>query len=233
MKLEYVFCGGMIRSGSTLQYNIVSELLERVCGGRRTTWVDASDHAEFFRHDRVEPTSFKAHQLVPEIRLQLATNRSRGVSCFRDIRDVIASSLIKFRLVNEQASILRHARQAIDDFAAWEACPGVLVSRYEDMVADVRAEVARIAGHLQLQCADELLETIARRCEGLEAGLGPSLTSGAYTFDPHTLLHTDHFNGGTIGRYRSELDPRVVDALEAEFGTWLAGHGYAFGEGGA
>lgn len=226
--LKYVFCGGMIRSGSTLQYNIVAELLESAFGSARTTWVEAADHAEFFRTNGRFPTAFKSHVLTAEIRSELEQGTSSAVATYRDVRDVVASSILKFGISPDAVSAVQQARVAIVNFSQWEAQEQTLVSKYEQFVDHVPEETARIADFLELRCSRQEIRRVAEKCTGLKA-LQPNLGSPARSdaFDSYTLLHSDHCNGGTVSRYREELGPDVISALNVEFGDWLASHGYS------
>lgn len=61
-----------MRPGSTLQYNIASELIERIGVGRREAWVD--DHSVYFAASNNQKglVAFKSHILTAEIRSLLA-----------------------------------------------------------------------------------------------------------------------------------------------------------------
>lgn len=226
----------MLRSGSTLQYNIASELVERMGLGRREAWID--DHASWFAsEDKLDGlTVFKSHVLTPEIIRVLSEGRGVILTSFRDIRDSVASWQAKNRRMLSVAEGLEYAAMAIDQFSRWEHvdwCDRV-VSRYESMSIDIAGEVRRVAGCLgiPIEASDEScickilsLPFLQNRISSMEeAGF---VRSGGFAWDPLTLVHIDHLNGGIIGRAKSELSDDLYGALTCRYVDWLLAHGYS------
>ena len=233
-KLRYVFCGGMYRSGSTLQYNIVSETLERLNIGRREKWVD--DHVSYFSEtSHLGIISFKSHRLSPEIKDFIQSGYGIVVSCFRDIRDVVASWQAKNKTPLSTVDGLNLAERAITRYSEWEKlpCKSFFCSKYEDIIADIRSEVLKIAGFMRLNLKFDDLNQIsesvtAATLQNRLNSLPPEMLtcSGTSAWDTNTLIHVDHFNGGIVGRYKTELEPELLQGLNERYGHWLSDHGY-------
>lgn len=236
MTVKYVFAGGMQRSGSTLQYNIAAELVERLGIGRRTTWDD--DHESFFhrRSDETPCVVFKSHILSAPIAELLSGGHAVAVTSYRDIRDVAASFQAKTGHRRKLKEVVRQTGNVIDQFSCWESLPPerVLVSRYETMVNAIPDEVARIAAIIGLTIRSEDVDAVSRAVDSQQLkqrirNLSPADVEryGPFVYDRKTLLHVDHLNGGEIGRYRSELTRPVIRKLTAVHRDWLESHGYS------
>lgn len=233
--MRYIFAGGMQRSGSTLQYNIAAELVERFKVGSRAAWTE--DHASYFsgRPRDAQLVVFKSHVLSPPIAELISEGDAVALTCHRDIRDVAASWQVKLGRRQRLKEVVRRTSKAIEDFTSWESLPParVLVSRYETMVEAVPDEVSRIAEMLGLAIGPPDVDAISRALDSRQLkqrleSLSPDDTerAGPYVFDRKTLLHLDHLNGGEVGRYRSELKHSVVKKLTEIHRDWLESHGY-------
>src|SRR5438132_1477367 len=91
----WIFCGGMKRSASTLQYQLASALVEQAGTGTRSTWVPSSEFP-CLRERYADLGSwkvFKSHDCTPEIAREMTDHGSLGLYIYRDLRDVIASQM--------------------------------------------------------------------------------------------------------------------------------------------
>src|SRR4029453_11163948 len=102
------------------------------------------------------------------------------------------------------------------------------------MVSALPAEVARIAAHLGIpldadacgKIADEhSVEKQKRRIErSVEDGALKQGYAGA-RYDPESMLHTDHLQGGRVGGWRERLTEREAALLEGAAGGRGRGEG--------
>ena len=233
----WVFCGGMFRSGSTVQYQIASHIVESSGRGRRVPFVaDGGFEAcreSLARDSRSELLIFKSHGVSEPIRAEVVSGGGRVITVHRDIRDVVVSAMRKngwsFR------KIWRHDRLRYwtERFDEWAALRGALVSRYDRLVSDLPAEVRSIASHLGVGVDVEESTAIAacyaidrqrERTARVRSEQGDSRS--AIKYDPHSLLHHNHIASGEIGSYRSVLRPAEIRAIEDECGAWMAKWGY-------
>lgn len=231
----WVFCGGMFRSGSTLQYQIASHLVEWSGRGRRVSWHSPDAFEEVRRASGRDGAImvFKAHGLTSAMREEVEKAGGRVITAHRDIRDVVVSAMRKngwsFRRIWRDDR-LRYWTVRFDE---WATLPGSLVSRYDAVTADVPGEVRRIAAHLQIPVTDGDVATIAdayslerqrQRAEAVRhqrAIVGPAIK-----FDPDSLLHHNHIASGGSGDYRSVLRPSQIRAIEDVCGEWMQRWGY-------
>jgi len=235
----WLFCCGMQRSGSTLQFQLAARLLEDAGRGRRLEWVPPAEFPAL--RDRLAGDSgwkvFKSHLCTEAMAAELRSGRGAGLHVHRDLRDVMVSAMRKYETEFEDLWDGGFLRGCLLNDRRWTRLPRVLVSRYDDLVADPAAEVERIARHLDVAvdrraaerlAADFGVERQARRIE--EARLAGRLRrahgNAEAWFDPETNLHTDHLAGGVTGGWRSILTPEQVGAVEARAGRWLIARGY-------
>jgi len=235
----WIFCCGMMRSGSTLQYQITAQLLEKANLGKRIEWAEPEMFPELqAKHaDYKGWKVFKAHICTDEIKSEFEKNNAKGVYVFRDIRDAFVSMMKKGGMTAEklmQSSVFLDS--CLDEYAKWTVLPGVLVSRYEDMIEDLPGEVERLAAHLDIPCDRSMCEQIAseytinkqiKRIDDFKNKIPKELAKSAdNVFDPVNLLHTNHIYSGQVGKWKNVLTSGEISAIEIMTRDWLIANGY-------
>lgn len=231
----WIFCCGMKRSGSTLQYQLTAHLVEAAGLGQRVGWTRPEEFAHLKAAHEGDPglKVCKVHNYGDALGAEFATGNARGVYIYRDLRDVAVSFMHKQNATFERLWQRDFLREPVAFYDAWTRQPGMLVSQYEVVMADPPQEVARIAAHLDIEtgaaeCAQIATEyTIDRQLERIgaaELADGPAGTR----FDAHALLHTDHIsvNQGQVQQWRDVLTSEQVQLIEARYGDWLVARGY-------
>jgi hypothetical protein len=226
----------MIRSGSTLQYQLAAEIVERAGIGRRVEYAAESEFEQVRERERGPGLRvFKAHVCLPAMERECLEHGARVVYSYRDIRDVAVSSVRKFGRTLDQLLDDGWLDQAVADYERWTALPHVMVSRYEEMATDVATEARRIARHLDApldaRAIDEIaagftLEAQRERVQRLRARHGERIASGDTVFDPRELLHHNHIHAGEVGGWRRELSSADADRLNRRYAAWLQATGY-------
>ena len=163
------------------------------------------------------------------LRRYLATGRFKATYCFRDLRDVIVSGLDAGASMRRRGATRRYfgigpyrhfarlytvkgaiswARwQLVPCWNAWMQCKGVLVTRFEDLLADTHGQLKYLAKYLDLDVSDEQIATIV-------ATYSPDLTA------------RDSFNRGSVGRYRQVLTLHEQKLCVSSLGRYLKDMGY-------
>lgn len=229
-----VICCGMLRSGSTLQYQIAVELLQRADRGEGIGEVRHVHCRELDARTDGKTHAVKVHKraLLPGAPDALQAGYATGLYISRDIRDV-AVSLMNMRQVSFEQLMFRggEVEQALRDYQAWTALPGMLMSKYETMMADLQGEVQRIAQHLDIEISDTEAAAIAhtysldrqqRRIQNWKSD--PEYDAAQH--DPNTLLHHNHIRSGKSQQWRTALTPMQIAYLESVAGNWLRSQGY-------
>ncbi len=208
--MSWVFCAGMIRSGSTLQYQLASSIIERSGLGRRMKYVPEAKFDAVLEDNPsgTELKVFKAHVCTSPMADLCQCGSAVVLYCYRDIRDVAVSALRKFNMSFESLVEARWLDQAISDFNAWTTMPRVLVSRYEKMVGNIGEEASRISGFLGVEIrSGEVLAIAAQysvsaqqeRIKSLRLRHPGTITADDIVFDDNELLHHNHIHKGEIG----------------------------------
>lgn len=244
----WVFAGGMFRSGSTLQYQIVSDLIERRGLGERRGWIDPecfANLAEQTERQRAEPAPLsviKTHVCKHGMRTRLRDGRALGVGVHRDLRDVVVSGAQKAG----RRPCPEYARELIEGcLACWNGWPETPAMRwwpYERLVGDTTGVILEMSDHLGLRCdireAREISDLYAP--ERQQRRIDEAITTGAIaehrpggrmTYIEHDLLHPDHLRDGRIGKWREQLPEETLRVIEQTAGPWLMSMGYPLATG--
>lgn len=243
-----VVCNGMIRSGSTLQYNYVRSLVERVGVGRGHGYYGSDDFAEL--SDQLERWSrerwvhvIKSHDLHPESAAWTRAGRMRICYIYRDIRDVAVSAKEKWGYGRDE--LIPVLDRAIDVFYRLRSVRPRLCQRYENVVADPIGALRSIARYLELEAEPETLLAVQKACSAdaarrlmrrmrlnplvrIRRGLQRIGAVDDPTYDDRTLLHPDHISrhAGGSGQWESALSTEEQQLIGTRYRRWLEETGY-------
>ena len=234
----WIFCCGMQRSGSTLQFQITARLVEESGLGKRLEWVKC-EHWPALRDQYADDEGwkvFKNHTCTDEMVSEFHRQNAVGVYVFRDLRDVFVSAMKKYSTPFELLWESGFLEGCLQNFQRWTNLPRVLVSKYEELIMDLPGEVERVATHVGIRFERSKYEqiasqyTIGKQMERIEeAKKGDSLRQGFVNgpyFDPRSNLHTDHINAGTIDGWKDVLSTQQIALIEDKAGDWLVANGY-------
>ena len=162
-------CNGMTRSGSTLQYNLVRGIVEHHgVGEAHGFFQDTPD--DLVRIDRGWLADDRVHVIKmhaywqPDVswRPGHPIKPTKRCHVFRDLRDVAASSYLKFPVSFEE--LLGILDEAIETDAKIRRDTNVLVQRYEDLVDDSVQCCQALASFMELPTTVKDLEHITAQC---------------------------------------------------------------------
>jgi hypothetical protein len=226
----------MPRSGSTLQFQLTAHLVEQAGLGARVEWVRPEEFPRLrdacARHGGWKV--FKTHLCTADMQAEFEERNAKGVYIFRDVRDVMVSRMRKGDEPFDDLWKVWGQSRLLTTFDRWTGLEAVLVSRYEDVVGDVAAEVGRIGAHLGIEVDREACEAVAseytvarqrERIRAAEAGGHLRETAGVH-YDPTSNLHVDHIRSGRVGEWKSALGREEVAVIEGHAGEWLVRNGY-------
>jgi hypothetical protein len=229
----WIFCCGMKRSGSTLQYQLTARIVEEAGIGQRVDWVPEDRFAELrkeYEHDRSYKV-FKCHLATEEILRLFVENQAKGIYCYRDLRDVCASWMTKTSSNFEQLWRSDLIRECMAQFEIWTSQKSMLVTRYEQMIGNLEGEVRRIAMHLGVEMDEAQCRTIAadyqmdkQRARVGQVSAADSQTvvqHGNQVFDSRELLHSNHIHRGDAGYWREYFSDIEIFMIEHRARQWL------------
>lgn len=230
----WVFCCGMKRSGSTLQYQITKEIVESAGVGKaiggvyRSTFNDVYD--KYAEDDGL--LVVKCHDYFSDMQRLSDAQKVKAIYSYRDIRDVIVSML------NATDQSFWHLMRAgfvermLNNYQHWTTMQDVMVTQYENMVADVPAEVSKIARFLEISLDEQTSKDIAERYElkrqkeRIEKGNFPVTETGRIKPDPQSLLLHRHINSGASEQWRHALTAMQIGLIEDIAEQWMIAHKY-------
>ena len=207
-----ILCAGTARSGSTWQYNAVRIVAQAKYGDAYGAWIDT--------YDASRPES--VHVIKVHSPLQALTiNPDKIVTCFRDLRDVVASlNRMKWAADTSQDTLAETLDSYIATLAHWRKRSDFTM-RYEDMRADPIAMLQHLNAALEFQLTPEELAAAFTKLSAIEPPSGDPAGTAA-NFDPDSLLHQGHI-GGDGG---APLSVEAKAFIEDRYAAWLQDHGY-------
>lgn len=242
--MMWVFAGGMFRSGSTLQYQLVSEMIERAGRGDRLDWTVPEAFGPMA--DKIEATEsvadqmlvFKTHLCKHPMRVRLLDERALAVGVHRDLRDVIVSGAQKMGVEPTADYSAKVAAGCVACANGWPRCDAYREWSYDRLTTDTAAVCLELAAYLGVPCTPELANELAeaytpnRQTERIARAEREGLMklsiegSEARHMERH-LLHPNHLRDGRTGKWREQLSEEAVRVIEDVAGEWLTERGYA------
>ena len=228
----------MARSGSTLQYQIVCEIIESLGLGTTMGWMQVPDKKLL---DNLENITFrsdkflviKSHDFSTQVKTLVEAGKVKVVYIYRDLRDVVVSLANKFSKSTEVA-ISRLGNQ-LNNYYLWTGIDKTMVSRYENMANDLYNEVLKTANYLEVKVNSDLARIISNKLElnqqkqrikELEHSSHVIKSSRNDVYDPVSLLHNNHINSGKWGQWKESLPTGQIDRIENWAFSWFVDRDY-------
>jgi len=162
-----IVCNGMMRAGSTLQYNIVRSLIEKMQLGVGEGFLEESQfrnyEAQFDQWARNTSCHvIKTHEIYPKSVEMVASGEMKICYIYRDIRDVAVSTKRKFGY--EGSDLFKALDHAISTYYEMKTIQGVLWQKYENVIKDLSGSVRAIDFYLDLGATDDVILAVDRSC---------------------------------------------------------------------
>ena len=221
----------MKRSGSTVQYQVVAELIERNGLGQRIGFADQESVAAVLQEAQAAKgfAVMKTHEPFIEFDQPIQLGNVRAFYTFRDLRAVALSNMQKWQMpfadVIARNGLLDNVVSSSLKFLSF---PGVCVSRYEDIVSSLAGEIGKW-GHalglpMTIQRAEELAAEFSLDAQRARIDKIRTLKPGDY--DRRSLLHHGHIVDGSVDSWKTKLERWQIREIENRFGEWLLSRGY-------
>jgi hypothetical protein len=249
-----MFCCGMLRAGSTLQYNIARLALETAAKGvgrgyREPKDIDLDSAAlqDWIQSDRINVV--KVHSLPSMDALSRYRKGIRLAYIYRDIRDVAVSVRKKFKRsgadLHDAIDRALQLDARVFELRSMLGESAVMVQQYERVISDLPTAIREMAAFLDVSLTVPAAQAIERSCslEGAKAvasaaehNKGSSALMRLLqrigirraSYDAQTLLHPDHISdsAGAVGIWRLQLAAEDRSFLENRYSQWLNERGY-------
>lgn len=166
-----VVCNGMIRSGSTLQYNIVKSLLEETGNAKGHGYLKAGEQrTELSSLTRYSESNqwhyFKTHEIDEVVGSSIKNNRLFVIYIDRELYDVAASAKFKWKLKEDE--LINSVIRAVDERNRLPNFSQVLRQKYELVTSGSSYCGIEIADFLGLDISTDRIGEIVEnsRCTG-------------------------------------------------------------------
>ena len=233
----------MIRSGSTLQYNITVKLVEKVNKGIGEGYFD---NREFDLLDKKVHRwngdkryhIIKTHGVYPPLKENWNSSKIKMLYIYRDIRDVAASAKRKWGY--EGKRLIDEIGKAIDIYYKLYTLPNIMFQRYENVIKNPSLAVMEISDWLNIKVSDDDIllickETSISKAKEIMQKLKPwgksrilikiqkRLKIYQQEFDNKTLLHPDHISNtqGESDIWNDILSFEEIETIMYKYSDWL------------
>jgi len=156
----------MFRSGSTLQYNLVRSLAEKMHLGEGKGWFPWEQLPEMetqFRQWGEDQRFYiiKSHALLPYSAEWQASGLLKICYTYRDVRDIAVSIKRKFK--QEGKELYRLLNKSTQNYFELQKIEGAIAQKYEDMMRDLPGEIRRLAQGLGQSPSEKVVLEIANQ----------------------------------------------------------------------
>lgn len=235
----WVFAAGMFRSGSTLQFQLISAMVERAGRGRRMPWaVPEAFGGLATEHDASDELMvFKTHVCKHPMRERLADGRAKAISVHRDIRDIVVSGAQKRGVEPDVAYCRETVTGVMACVEGWSRSQGILELSYTALTESTADSCLRMAAFLGIPMTPSEAEGLAeefgpdrQRARIERAVADDALVAPHPEWDarcvPGEQLHVNHLADGATGKWRGVLSVEAVGVIEDIAGAWMHSRGY-------
>ncbi|NBW07486.1 MAG: hypothetical protein EBR82_05620 [Caulobacteraceae bacterium] len=209
-----IACAGMIRSGSTWQYNAVRLLLKAAGRSAKGFWIEDYDP-----EDGAEVHIVKMHSAIDAEAIRPDT----VLSTVRDPRAVLASLARMGWTSLEEDRLRTQARDYADLANHWQSIADV-TTRYADIIERPVEAMTSLNGALDLGLPQSTLAAIADQLDAIRAPEDADSTSRGYHAE--SLLHPGHIGDRTDAAAVALLPPGIAEAIADEIRPWMKEHGF-------
>lgn len=231
----WLFCGGMGRSGSTLQYQIAKKIVEISKKGKGLGWIDPLDFSRLYEKYKVSDKIFvvKSHVLTKEMNELFKKKEAKAVYIFRDLRSVMVSNMKKENTSFRNLLFGGFLNNCIKNYYVWTSLSNISISKYEKVVNNIIGEVKKISIFLDISLNKSICKNIAKQLsldnqkKRISNFKNKNLIKyNKYYFDKATLLHNNHIFSGKIDSWKGNLTETEVNLVETKFRKWFKTNNY-------
>ena len=236
----WIFCCGMPRSGSTLQYQLTKEIVESNNVGKGLGWVEPEQfpnlQTNYMNDNRL--LVIKCHSYINGAQDLISRGEAKAIYVYRDLRDVIVS------IMNKNKTSFRHVMQSgfihsiLQEYDNWNKLNDIFVAKYENMIKDLAQETLKIAKYIGVDldkssavkiAGKYTIEQQVKRIQSFDYNTY-GVRSGKNNYDPDFLLHDSHIFSGNTKQWIKMLSPFEIGLIEDIAYDWLLDKNYSISQ---
>ncbi len=206
IKNRLVVSSGMPRSGSTLLFNIIREILATKYDGKEVSscWITDIKYQKYSKVYLI-----KTHYVGRFLKMF-------GNEIFYTYRDIRTAAVSRNKRFNEEINM-----NMFDEYIKqyeYSKKIGALCIRYEDFIENKPTWIAKIAEKLSI---DIDIQTITEKVESIKP---PKKKSGGH--EKSTLLHAGHITGSNENDWLEYIGEDLMKQLVTKYEWWFKECGY-------
>ena len=222
---DIIICG-MQRSGSTLLFNIVNEVLSRNKHKQDTFFEEEILYKKLLQQE-LSTSVKKNHTYLPMVAQRVKKGISIGFFTHRDIRDVIVSSIQKGWLNNVEEWVENERiRYMANNALLYAKTPNMHVISYQKLMNDKEAVIKEVANKLDIVLDEQDIADIHHKTsiENTKKKLAaiPEEKKLLYT----DQLHKNHIADGKTGKWINDLSKDEIALVTELTKDFLLYFGY-------
>lgn len=232
----WIICAGAKRSGSTLQYNILSRLVEVTNSGKRITHFIPSEFREVKKKfiDYNGYKVIKTHIIYEELHEEIINGNAIIFYCIRDIRDVVVSYINKNWITYSREGIDKCIEDYLKYYRIWTGFGEILnSSRYEDFAFQISDELKKYSEVLKLELPEITLQEISKELDlhsvreaQNKIDEDKKIERFNNQFHVETLIHSNHISDGSTNQFLKRLNSTDIAYIESKAHDFLSDNGY-------
>jgi hypothetical protein len=224
--IDYIICCGMPRSGSTLQYQIVKEILEKNGFINNYGWLNKDDMSGFFtlqKNNYKKPILIKVHDFHPIFLEERIFKNSLFIYVHRDVRDVFISHMNKWKFNFDKLIKSNFLDEIENNYFEWINFKRSYKTDYTNLTNNTKEQVVEISKYLNLELNNEEALLISEKLSIDKQKEYIKSISTDQLYDNNELLHWNHINSGESNQWRKLsldqikiLEEKVINILKSQ-----------------
>lgn len=211
----------MPRSGSTLLFNIIKEMLKLHTAKIDPYFINDKEYNKLLKNE-ISLVVKKNHRYSPLLKNRIMKGLSIGFFTHRDIRDVVVSLVQKGRIPDFDKWVNRgRLRKIVNDAFLYASTGKVMMIEYEHLLNQKKNVIDRVEKKLKLNLTDEEKESIIEKTdiEKTQKMLKEKDENEQIDYSNH--LHQNHISDGKIGKWKQCLTDYEIQVINLEAKDFL------------
>ncbi|MCP5061608.1 MAG: sulfotransferase domain-containing protein [Ignavibacteriae bacterium] len=217
---DIVVCG-MPRSGSTLLYNIIREIITNNQPTVDRYFSDASGYKKLLKSE-VFSNINKTHSFSPLLAKRIEKEYTLGFFSHRDVRDIIVSLMQKGRIMDiEDWLNTIKLEKLVNDSILLAKIKNMTIISYQDMVEKKEEVILNISKKLNIILKQDEIKKIVEKTSIRHSREIVEKIQVEKEYDIKTQLHHNHIADGRVGKWKQILDEKQINIINKRAKRYL------------
>lgn len=211
-KVKDIVVCGMARSGSTLLFNIIKEMVKFHYQKVDPYFINDREYANLLQNE-ISLFIKKNHRFTFSLKRRFAKKLTYGFFTHRDIRDVVVSLMQIGRITDFEKWVADgRLRKIVNDALLYSRNGDVTMIEYDDLVNNKLQVINSIAEKLKLKLSENEIEWILNKTD-IESTKQQLSLKENNEIDLTNHLHKNHISDGKIGKWKEVLSKEQIEVI--------------------